>query len=322
MRGSRRALIGLLVVVVVLGLGLWSWRATGAVTPGNGGPSSGSMAAAASATGASVTNGSNVAEASLSREPAVPNRTLIVSLDAGVRGRVRWLSGSDPTRLHRTLHGVPDEDLPAWSRLTPDQTFSVPAQDWIWFCAELEDGPRRWTRYARLPPSIADRSLDLRGGPRTSVHGLVFAAGLDGVAIGAPVFVDAGEGKSRRVSTDEQGFFSLEDLPSSPCELKVPGDAIGSVPRNAMRVTCSSTPPFDAHVIALVAPPTTTPIELELAADAEQAQLDAARLVLRRIDGDGTLVPVLQRITTGAGHATLRVPAGTWLFDVVPRGSL
>lgn len=81
-------------------------------------------------------------------------------------------------------------------------------------------------------------------------------------------------------------------------------------------------PPFDAHVLSLVAPPTTTPVALELAADAEQAQLDAARLVLRHVDGDDTLVPVLQRISSGAGHATLRVPVGTWLFDVVPRGAL
>lgn len=45
-----------------------------------------------------------------------------------------------------------------------------------------------------------------------------------------------------------------------------------------MRVIYGPAPPFDAHVITLVAPPHTTSIELDIAADAEQGQLDAATI--------------------------------------------
>lgn len=252
----------------------------------------------------------------------LPMETLRVTLDAGVMGRVRWLHGADPRRLHRPLHGVPDEDLPAWRTLPEALVLRVPKHDWLWICAELHDGSRRWTRYVRLPPARGPRALDLRGSAGPTIHGLVYADGLDSPAKGARLVAGRGNEEPRSVTCDEEGFFSLAGLPAAPVELKVQGEAIGAAPRNAMRVICGPAPPFDAHVITLVAPPHTTSIELDIAADAEQGQLDAARLALRRIDCDGTLVPLLSRIPRGSCRATLRVPAGDWVFDVVPRGVL
>ncbi|MCC6785089.1 MAG: carboxypeptidase regulatory-like domain-containing protein [Planctomycetes bacterium] len=251
----------------------------------------------------------------------LPMETLPVTLDAGVMGRVRWLHGADPRRLHRPLHGVPDEDLPAWRTLPEALVLRVPKHDWLWICAELHDGSRRWTRYVRLPPARGPRALDLRGSAGPTIHGLVYADGLDSPAKGARLVAGRGNEEPRGVTCDEEGFFSLAGLPAAPVELKVQGEAIGAAPRNAMRVICGPAPPFDAHVITLVAPPHTTSIELDIAADAEQGQLDAARLALRRIDCDGTLVPLLSRIPRGSCRATLRVPAGDWVFDVVPRGA-
>lgn len=149
-------------------------------------------------------------EAASTREPASAVGSRHVRVPAGLHARARWIHGEDPLRLHRTRHGVPDSDLPAWVELGDGAVLDLPRGEWIWLCAELSGSCGRFTVYGRMAPDSVDEPIDLGPGTGASVWILAYGRTLDGPARPSVIHCVDADGTRATRPFDPLGFATLD----------------------------------------------------------------------------------------------------------------